>query len=135
VRGVGEFLSIFLIGILIFLLLRSPCKILEPYTNPSWGFRYGVRKRAVIFPEERGYIPRRLRLYFCNENSGLPKLLRWWHELRLDQLYTAGANCAPVLCLVFIIGFLLNYIICGHFYLGLVYQSYIIYTLYSVAPT
>ena len=28
----------FLIGILIFLLVRSPCKNLKPYDNPFWGF-------------------------------------------------------------------------------------------------
>jgi hypothetical protein len=78
--------NLFLIGILIFLLLRSPCKILKLYNNPFWGFeqRYQeehgyiagrarlysqesavifrksvviFRKSAVIFPEERGYIP------------------------------------------------------------------------------
>ena len=27
-----------LIGILIFMLLRSPCKNLKPYDNPFWGF-------------------------------------------------------------------------------------------------
>ena len=26
----------FLVGILIFLLVRSPCKISEPYDNPFW---------------------------------------------------------------------------------------------------
>ena len=29
---------IFLIGILIFMLLRSPCKLSEPYGNPFLGF-------------------------------------------------------------------------------------------------
>jgi hypothetical protein len=33
VRGPDDFL---LVGILIFLLLRSPCKIAKPYDNPSW---------------------------------------------------------------------------------------------------
>ena len=28
----------FLIGILIFMLLRSPCKNLKPYDNPFWDF-------------------------------------------------------------------------------------------------
>jgi hypothetical protein len=27
---------LFLIGIIIFLLVRRPCKILEPYDNPFW---------------------------------------------------------------------------------------------------
>ena len=35
-RGVPRLF--FLIGILIFLLLRTPCKNLKPYDNPSWGF-------------------------------------------------------------------------------------------------
>ena len=35
--------------------------------------------------EERGYIAGRARLYFCIENSGLPKLLRWSHALHSDQ--------------------------------------------------
>jgi hypothetical protein len=30
--------QLFWIGILIFMLLRSPCKNLEPYDNPFWGF-------------------------------------------------------------------------------------------------
>ena len=29
--------------------------------------------------------PGRARLYFCDENSGLPKLLLWLHALRSDQ--------------------------------------------------
>jgi hypothetical protein len=35
--------------------------------------------------EEHGYIAGRAPLYFCTENSGLPKLLRWSHTLRSDQ--------------------------------------------------
>ena len=34
-RGVSD---LFLGGILIFLLLRSPCNISKPYDNPFWGF-------------------------------------------------------------------------------------------------
>jgi hypothetical protein len=34
VGGVPDFLL--LAGILIFLLLRSPCKISKPYNNPFW---------------------------------------------------------------------------------------------------
>jgi hypothetical protein len=34
--GVPKFF--FLIGILIFMLLRSPCKELKTYDNPFWGF-------------------------------------------------------------------------------------------------
>jgi hypothetical protein len=72
-------------GILLFLLLRSPCKYLEPYDNPFWGFeqrwqekeergyiagrvRLYCRKSAVIFPEERGYIAGRVRLY-CRKSA------------------------------------------------------------------
>ena len=51
--------------------------------------RLYCRKSAVILPEERGYIPGRARLYFCNENSGhLCFCLqpRAAHALRSDQL-------------------------------------------------
>ena len=34
--GRGESPQFFLVGILIFLLLRSPCKISKPYNNPFW---------------------------------------------------------------------------------------------------
>ena len=37
--------TIFLTGILIFLLLRSPCKISEPYNNPFWDFIKGGEKK------------------------------------------------------------------------------------------
>ena len=51
VGWVSEF--VLLIGILIFLLLRSPRKILEPYDNPFWDFRYSVererRKTRLIY--------------------------------------------------------------------------------------
>jgi hypothetical protein len=36
VRGVGGSPNLFGVGILIFLLLRSPCKITKPYDNPFW---------------------------------------------------------------------------------------------------
>jgi hypothetical protein len=32
-------------GILIFLLLRSPCKKLKPYNNPFWGFEQGYQEK------------------------------------------------------------------------------------------
>ena len=41
-----------LIGILIFLLVRSPCKILDPYDNSFWGKSNPRRER-----EEREKIP------------------------------------------------------------------------------
>ena len=48
---------IFLIGILIFLLLRSPCKISEPYDNPFWYFSNGgERKRKINLPKIVAYI-------------------------------------------------------------------------------
>jgi hypothetical protein len=34
VRGVGSVPKFFLVGILIFVLLRCPCKIAKPYDNP-----------------------------------------------------------------------------------------------------
>jgi hypothetical protein len=39
--------NLFLIGILIFMSLRSPCKKLKPYDNPFWGFeqRYEEKKK------------------------------------------------------------------------------------------
>ena len=51
VRGVGRVPDFFLVGILIFLLLRSPCKISKPYENPFW-----EKSNPRRFPEERGYI-------------------------------------------------------------------------------
>ena len=42
--------------------------------------------------EERGYIAGRARLYFCNENIGLPKLLCWSHALRSDQYLSCSAS-------------------------------------------
>ena len=53
-------------GALVFLLVRSPCKIFEPYDNHFWDFSYGGS----------GLI---------TKNSGLPKLLHWLHALRSDQ--------------------------------------------------
>jgi hypothetical protein len=35
------------IGILIFLLLRSPCKNLEPYDNPFWGFSNSGKNKKM----------------------------------------------------------------------------------------
>ena len=35
---------LYLVGILIFLWVRSPCKISEPYNNNFWDFRYGTEK-------------------------------------------------------------------------------------------
>ena len=89
--------NLIFIGILLFLLLRNPCKNLKSYDNPFWGksnkawksavilpeecgyiagrVRLYCRKSAVIFPEECGYIAGRVWLYFCNENNGFPKLL------------------------------------------------------------
>ena len=43
VGGIPDFLL--LIGILIFVLLRSPCKNLEPYGNPFWDFSNGGEKK------------------------------------------------------------------------------------------
>jgi hypothetical protein len=50
---------------------------------------------VVILPEERGYIAGRAWLYFCTENSSLPKLLRWSHALRSDQLPKIVVYLAP----------------------------------------
>ena len=67
----------FLVGILIFLCVRSPCQILEPTTTPSGilsrkaeecgymaggAWLYG-RKRAVICQEEHGNMAGGARLY------------------------------------------------------------------------
>jgi hypothetical protein len=43
--GRGGPRNIFFIGILLSLLLRSPCKNLEPYDNPFWGFSNGGNKK------------------------------------------------------------------------------------------
>jgi hypothetical protein len=78
-EGVPEIVC--LIGILIFFLLRSPCKKLKPYDNPFWGF------------EQRYEEKRRKRL--ITKNSGLPKLLCWSHALRSDQnLIMVGEKCS-----------------------------------------
>jgi hypothetical protein len=44
-RGLGGSLILFWIGILIFLLVRSPCIISKPDDNPFWDFRNGGKKR------------------------------------------------------------------------------------------
>ena len=69
VRGVPPIL--FLIGILIFLWVRSLCKNLEPYNNPFWDFNNGGESKSEKI--------------LITKNSGLPKLLRWSHELRSNQ--------------------------------------------------
>ena len=82
--------------ILPFLLLRSPCKISELYDDPFWGFH-------VQGEEERGYIAGRARLYFCNENSALPKLLAGrthfcsdqWLSFNIDFEAVWNKNCNP----------------------------------------
>jgi hypothetical protein len=47
--GVPDFLLL-LIGILIFMLLRSPCEKLKPYDNPFWDFNNSgnTRKRRKV---------------------------------------------------------------------------------------
>ena len=52
VGGVPKFLL--LIGIIIFLLVRSPCKILEPYDNPFWDFSNG--RESGIIPKKVAYL-------------------------------------------------------------------------------
>jgi hypothetical protein len=52
---------VFFIGNLIFLLLMSPCRISEPYDNPSGilsrrGAQIYWMRSAVIFHEEHGYM-------------------------------------------------------------------------------
>jgi hypothetical protein len=44
---------IFFIGILIFLLLRSPCRISEPYDNPFWEKSDGGRRKKKEKKKER----------------------------------------------------------------------------------
>ena len=59
----GGSLNIFLIGIIIILLVRSPCKILEPYENPLLDFSNGrchegyITVNAGYSPVHEGYIP------------------------------------------------------------------------------
>jgi hypothetical protein len=48
--------KIFFIGILLFLLLRSPCKNLEPYDNPFWGFNNGGNKKKEKRKEKEKYV-------------------------------------------------------------------------------
>ena len=67
--------KLFFIGILIFSLVRRPCKISESYDNPCWDFINRGKKRKEEDKKKRRLI---------TENSGLPKLLRWSHA-RSDQ--------------------------------------------------
>ena len=71
-RGVPNLF--FLIGILIFMLLRSPCTNLKPYDNPFWDFSNSGEK-------SKNKSKKRL----ITKNRGLPKLLLWSHALRSDQ--------------------------------------------------
>ena len=48
---------IFVIGILIFLLLRSLCKISEPYDNPFWEKSDGGIRKKKERKKERRLIP------------------------------------------------------------------------------
>ena len=58
------------IGILIFLLLRSPCKYLKPYNKPYWDFSNGgTRVRQRLIPKIVAYL----------------SFLRWSHALRSFQ--------------------------------------------------
>jgi hypothetical protein len=61
----------FWVGILISLLVRSPCKISESYDNPLWAFeqkgqgvRSNGRRSAVIWQEDPGYIAAGAHLYY-----------------------------------------------------------------------
>ena len=48
---------IFLIWILIFMLLRSPCKDLKPYDNPFWDFSNGGKiKKKINLPKIVAYL-------------------------------------------------------------------------------
>jgi hypothetical protein len=83
--GVPKF---FFIGILIFMLLRSPCKNLKPYDNPFWGFEQRWREEKKIdLPKIVAYLS-----LLCwshglrsDENSGLAKFLCWSQALRSNQ--------------------------------------------------
>jgi hypothetical protein len=52
--GRGGHPNFFFIGILLFLLLRSPCKNLEPYDNPFGGFSNGGNKKKRKEKEQAG---------------------------------------------------------------------------------
>ena len=69
--------QIFFMGILIFLLFRSPRKILEPYNSPFWDFSNGDDKK------KNGIIPR-IVAYLS--------LLRWSNALRSDQKSKHGCE-------------------------------------------
>ena len=79
---------------LIFLSIRSPYKISEPYDNPLWSFEERYQFCVVIF--RFCVVKFRFRVVIfqfrvvifqnkCNDNSGLPKLLHWLHALPSDQ--------------------------------------------------
>ena len=90
--GVGGVPDFFVIGILTFLLLRSPCKNLEPYDNSFWDFNNGgksMSKRWII-PKIVAYL----------------SLLRWSHALRSDQLLLCHRQ--PGWFWLFFSGFLLE---------------------------
>ena len=80
--GSSENIYALLIGILTFLLVRSPCKVSELNNNPFWGFRYGPKKERII-PKIVAY---------------LIKLLRWLHALHSDQILFVTDGSLVVIC-------------------------------------
>ena len=75
VGWVSEF--VLLIGILIFLLLRSPRKILEPYDNPFWDFSNGGTRQEEEQPS--------LINKFCLQPRAA-------HAIRSDQLKVSNEH-------------------------------------------
>jgi hypothetical protein len=77
-EGTLNFLGV---GILIFSLLRSQCKIAKPYDNPFWGELAMSRKRERERKKER-----REKNAIYSGHLRLRQQQRAAHALRLDQL-------------------------------------------------
>jgi hypothetical protein len=82
---VGEVPNFVLIGILIFMILRSPCKNLKPYNNPFVVLNSGSKKKKKKKKWPPSFIPTALH---SDQNSGRLRLCqqpRAAHGLHSDQ--------------------------------------------------
>ena len=85
VRGLGGIPDFFFDWNPNIYVTQEPMQKFGTLRQPFWDFRNGGKS------EKKEKFPLtlmgsgRARLYFCNENSGLPKLLCWSNALRSDQ--------------------------------------------------